>query len=220
MIATVLFAAICVPFVDGSLDVADEALGFDFLWLARYYEVNPDLARASRYAYLTFAIQSAALPGLVALSGAHHRLWIMLNAWVFALALAVLVFPFAPAAGPFVFHGIEENVFDQWRRLFPYQTGPAIEALRDGSMRDVTAAARGLVSIPSFHAVAGVIFAWVAWPSKWLRWPLILINLALIASTIVTGSHYLIDVIAGILLAVVAIRLATRWTDHVDGRNR
>jgi membrane-associated phospholipid phosphatase len=213
---TVMLAAISVPFVDAQLDAADELLGFDFPALLQFYRDSPRLATASRYAYLTFAIQSALLFAIVALLAPPRRLWIMMNAWVFSLLVAVLVFPFAPAAGPYVFHGVAEDVFEQWQQLFPWNTGPAIEALRDGTMRDVAAAARGLVSIPSFHAVTGVVFAWAAWGLNWLRWPLLLVNLALIASTVVTGSHYLIDIVVGIAVAALALCLSSRWVDRAE----
>jgi membrane-associated phospholipid phosphatase len=213
---TVYLAAVSVPFIDPALDAADRAIGFDFMTLLALYREQPWLASISRYAYVSFAIQGASVPAILALCGARRRLWILLNAWVLSLLIAVVIFPFAPAAGPFAFHGVTEDVFGQWTRLFPWQTGPAIEALRSGEMRDISAAARGFISIPSFHAAAGVLFAWAAWPSRWLRWPMVLLNLALIGSAIVTGAHYLVDLIAGVALAAAALVAATKWVERAE----
>lgn len=216
--ATVMLAAVSAPFVDAQLDAADELLGFDFVWLLLTFRDHPWLNETAKIAYLTFTIQASALFAVVALFAPPRRLWIMINAWVLALVVAALIFPFAPAAGPHVFHGLQEEVFDNWQRLFPWRTGPAIEALRDGTMRDVIAASRGFISIPSFHAVGGVIFAWSLWPSKWLRWPMLLLNIALIASTVVIGSHYLVDIVAGVILAALALFAATRWVEWIEAK--
>lgn len=215
---TVFLAAVSGPFVDQALDRADQALGFDFLALLQFYRDHPQIATASRFAYLSFAIQAALVPPLLALEGDGQRMWTFLTAWCLSLAIVVLIFPFAPAAGPYALHGVTEDVFENFKQLFPWQTGPAIEALRDGSMRDIGAAARGFVSIPSFHAVGGVLFAWAAWRSRWFRWPVLLLNLALIASTIVTGAHYLVDVIAGIALAIPVLLASTQIVRRLESR--
>lgn len=71
----------------------------------------------------------------------------------------------------------------------------------------------GLVSMPSFHAAAAVILGWVSLYLGWLRIPLVLLNVAMLLSTIISGSHYLVDLIAGAALAVMAIWAATRLVD-------
>lgn len=209
---TVLLAAISGPFVDSALDATDRALGFDFVALVDLYRAHPGLAVASRWIYAMFALQAFLVPVLVAVAN-PRRFWVLGKAWAGCLAVAVLLFPLLPAAGPFVFHGVTEDVFPNVMRLFPWDTGPAIEAIRSGTMRDIGQAARGFISIPSFHAVGGVLFAWAAWPSQWLRWPMALLNAAMIASAIVSGSHYLIDLIAGAALAGLAL-----WGLHRTAR--
>lgn len=210
---TVLLASISGPFVDSWLDAADRAIGFDFLSLLHLYRDNPSLAVASRWIYAAFALQALLVPVGVALF-APGRFWTLAKAWTYCLLVAVLLFPLLPAAGPFVRYGIQYDVFPDLLRLYPWETGPAIEALRSGAMRDVGLAARGFISIPSFHAVGGVLFAWAAWPSRWLRWPMALLNTGVIASAIITGSHYLVDLIAGMALAAGMLIALTRGANR------
>lgn len=204
VIATTFLAAESYPFVDEALNAADRALGFDFPALLQIYRDNPDLTIASQRIYITFTLQSIAVPMLLAICGRAEKLWIYLTAWYLALFTAVAIFPFAPAAGPYVLHGVEEDVFGALQRFYPWKTGPAIEALRNGTMRDIGEAARGLVSIPSFHAIAGVLFIAATWQFKWLKWPMLALNILMICSVIITGSHYLIDAIAGVATALGA----------------
>lgn len=213
---TTFLAAVSGPFVDSALHAADRSLGFDFPALAEFYRQHPALATASRHAYFSFGVQLAVVPCLLAVANLRRSLWVYLTGWCLALYLSTLIFPFAPAQGPFVYYGIPENVFVNFQRLFPWKFGPTIEALRSGALRDVGEAARGLISIPSFHAAGGVFFSWAGWHFRWLRWPVLALNLAMIASTIITGSHYLIDVIAGLILAGLALWIAGRVVRRLE----
>lgn len=201
---TVLLAGVSAPFVDDALASADQALGFDFVALTRFYAENPNVAVASRWVYGSFALQSVMVPVVVAIFS-PERFWALVRAWTLCLIIAVILFPFLPAAGPFVHFGVTEDVFPNLLRLFPWETGPTIEAIRSGSMRDIGQAARGLISIPSFHAVGALLFTWAAWPSRWLRWPMASLNTAVVASAIVSGSHYMVDLIAGLGLALAIL---------------
>lgn len=210
VIATTFLAAESFPFIDETLNAADRALGFDFPALLQIYRDNPDLTVASQRIYISFGVQSIAVPMLLAICWRDERLWTYLTAWYLALFTAVAIFPFAPAAGPYVLHGVQEDVFGSLQRFFPWKTGPAIQALRDGTMRDIGEAARGLVSIPSFHAIGGVLFIAATWQFKWLKWPMLALNILMICTVIITGSHYLIDAIAGIATALAAWWIAAR----------
>jgi len=48
----------------------------------------------------------------------------------------------------------------------------------------------GLVTFPSFHTAMGVIAIYCARGTRWLFWPMLVINLLMIAATPVLGSHY------------------------------
>jgi membrane-associated phospholipid phosphatase len=80
-----------------------------------------------------------------------------------------------------------------------------IPALRNHTVTTIDLGAlRGLVCAPSFHTAAGVLYIVTAWPIARLRWTLVPINLAMLLATPVEGTHYLIDMIAGLIVAVAA----------------
>ena len=54
----------------------------------------------------------------------------------------------------------------------------------------------GLVSMPSFHAAGALFVTWALRRTWWLFVPVALLNLWLIASTVLTGAHYAIDIVA------------------------
>lgn len=67
-----------------------------------------------------------------------------------------------------------------------------------------------LVTFPSFHTACGVLFAWALWRVRYLWIVGLILNVLMIASTPISGSHYLIDVIAGAGVAYIAIVIAGR----------
>jgi hypothetical protein len=121
--------------------------------------------------------------------------------WVAAL-LTLMLFMAFPAEGPLAYlvHG-----------PVPYMPTSAlyqselIPVLRDGSFHQVSLGAlRGLVCAPSFHTTSAVLYMLTAWPIRSLRWPLIVLNIAMLLSIPVEGTHYLADMIGGALVALVA----------------
>ena len=68
----------------------------------------------------------------------------------------------------------------------------------------------GIVTFPSFHAASAVLYAWALWPVRWMRPIVVLAFGAMLAATPINGGHYLIDIIAGTAIAVLAIVAARR----------
>jgi membrane-associated phospholipid phosphatase len=90
-----------------------------------------------------------------------------------------------------------------------YTPAPTMEALRAGTMHAVRLDhLEGLVSFPSFHTTAAIIFAWTLRTVRYLGFAGLVLNLTLIAATPVIGAHYVIDLVGGAVVAVVAMALS------------
>jgi membrane-associated phospholipid phosphatase len=76
---------------------------------------------------------------------------------------------------------------------------------------------QGLVSLPSYHAAMGLLFIWAFRHVRLLFPAAVVLNIALLASTPTHGGHYLVDVIAGLLVCAVMIWLVRRSS---GGRQR
>jgi membrane-associated phospholipid phosphatase len=95
----------------------------------------------------------------------------------------------------------------------PWGFGRVIPLIRDHGVREITGQfMTAFVSFPSYHAASAVLFAWGAWPMKWLRWPSLVLNAALCASALIIGAHYLVDLLAGFAVACGAVFAATSVT--------
>ena len=84
------------------------------------------------------------------------------------------------------------------------------EALRDGRLRDIPLREmQGLISIPSLHTVLAVLLVH-AMRGTVLLPAFVVLDAAMIVSTPIDGGHYLVDVLAGALLAGGLIALERR----------
>ena len=207
-VASYPLAALTSGFHDATLQRIDVAMGFD--WLAWYRAVvaHPLLQRLGVIAYCSIFVTPAVLLGWFAWCddrrGAHRFIITFWIAAVITLALYLLM----PAVGPFSY---------LWHGPIPYlpesemwQAG-LIPALRAHQVHVVDLGhLRGLVSAPSFHTVAAVLFIHAAWKSRDLRWPVLALNLAMLLATPVEGTHYLADMILGGVVAIVAIPIGGR----------
>lgn len=77
---------------------------------------------------------------------------------------------------------------------------------------------------PSLHASLAVTVVLLAWLTRdeYPRWPWIAtaVTINIIVATMVLGIHWLIDVIAGIWLAVLSILIALRVVSRIDDADR
>ncbi|VVT22237.1 conserved membrane hypothetical protein [Sphingomonas sp. EC-HK361] len=207
-VASYPIAALTYGFHDAALQRIDVALGFD--WLAWYRTVaeHPLLQHIGLAAYRSIYLTPAILLGWFAWHGdraAAHRF--LITFWLAALVTLAL-YVLMPAVGPLAY---------LWHAPLPYmpeselwQEG-LIPALRDHRVGVIDLShLRGIVSAPSFHTAAAVLYIHTAWSRRELRWPILAINIAMLLATPVEGTHYFIDMILGAVVAVVAILAVKR----------
>jgi len=190
-------------FVDPALEQVDALLRFD--WIAWYDVVaaHRSLQLLGTVAYQSIFVSPAILLGYFAWTGHRASARAFIAAFWVAAVLSLALFPFLPAEGPLAF---------LWRGPIPYMPESALyqmslipELRRHGISHVDLGALRGLVSAPSFHTASAILYVAAAWPFRRLRWPLLVINIAMLLSTPVEGTHYLVDMIAGALVAIAAL---------------
>jgi hypothetical protein len=204
-----------LPLVDEKLLAFDRALGFDFRsyldfvnnrrWLISIFVRGYD---AINWEVLVVAV---ALP----LAGYYRRVAEFICAFALALIATICISMVVPAIGVYGVLGLNGSEFPN---IIPdgYPVGYSdtlrfLPLLRDGTLRtlDIFHLA-GVLTFPSFHAVSAVLYAWAFWPIRTLRPLNLCCNGAMLASTPVGGGHFLVDIIAGIGLAIASACAARR----------
>lgn len=189
-------------YVDATLERIDRI--FRFNWVS-WYDVTAahrSLQIIGGIAYASIYLTPAIL--LVYFAQADRKVEaraFIASFWVAAL-LTLMLFMAFPAEGPLAYLVHGPIPYMPTSALYQSQLIPV---LRDGSLHQVSLGAlRGLVCAPSFHTTSATLFMLTAWPVRSLRWPMIAINCAMLLSIPVEGTHYLADMIGGVLVALVA----------------
>jgi membrane-associated phospholipid phosphatase len=126
-----------------------------------------------------------------------------------------------PAIGTYHQYGIQLDLskFNPANYLIQARDLPLV---REGALRALDSGTLGgIITFPSFHAAAAVLYLWAFWSVWWMRPIALITNVGMLLATPIGGGHYFVDVLAGVGVAVLAIAAARRigqWL-AADGRN-
>lgn len=204
------YAAVAVkfPYVDGELYAIDNAIGFDRHTYLKFFAERPWLSKTVDIAYFCMLPQFALVPAIMFFAKKFERVQRMIVAIALSLIATALISIVTPSLTAFVHVDLAHMA------AVPadiYTPVPTMEALRSGTMRAIPLNnLEGLVSFPSFHTTAALIFAWTLLTVRYIGLVGIVLNFALIAATPVIGAHYFIDLVGGFAVAFVAM-VASQW---------
>lgn len=202
-VASYPVAAFSHGFADASLQRWDEALHFDWLAWYRFTAAHPALQLVSRGAYEMIYVSPALLLGFYAVTGRRRSAYEFMGAiWVSAV-LTLVAFLFMPAIGPFAYLWHAPIPYMPVSDLWQPEIIPKLRAHDPGQI-DLGHLV-GLVSAPSFHAAAAVVLIAFAARERRIGVPLVVANVAMLLSTPVEGTHYLIDLVLGAVVALCSI---------------
>jgi len=198
------------PYRDAELHAVDQWIGFDRRAYLAFVHAHPWLSQVLTLSYLSLHPQTALVPMALVIAGQFSRYQHMVVALAVALVLTVAVSIFVPAVAAFAYVDLKDAGIDPLSPSAPYTHVPTMEALRSGARHIVKLDnLEALLTFPSFHTAAALVFAWTTWTVPFVRWPSVFVNGLMIAATPVTGAHYFVDLIGGSAVALAAIALAT-----------
>jgi membrane-associated phospholipid phosphatase len=203
-----LAASANLPLVDHAFDALDHAMGLDWRALLAWMNDRPQLFEALRPIYLSLTLQMTAAVLCLAFTGRLIQLRVYTLAFVFAALLTIATSAMLPAAGAWPHYGL--TAADSPHVLPTVSTSwPVFYGLRDGNFRALVAVgSEGIITFPSLHAALAVILIVALWPIRLLRWVILIVNSVMLAATPIDGSHYFTDVLAGIVVAILALLAA------------
>jgi hypothetical protein len=198
-ILTYLAARNSAPLRDADFVAIDRALGFSWLLWNQWVAATPGLKAVLHVAYGSLVVQILFSCCILPFHKEARRgaaLW-----WSAAVAILItcVLFRWLPALGTFSAFGIEERA--DWISDLQAMRGGAELTVRSLEMK-------GIVSFPSFHAVLAALFIYHHRGSGIVSAVVTGLNAAMIVATLSEGPHYLIDVVAGLGVAGVAVAIA------------
>lgn len=199
-------AAASLPLQDSTLAYLDHAVRFDWKALLVFLQQWPRLSRPMHVAYLSLMPQTVAAVLLLGFTGRLAWIRAYVLAFILAALVTIAISAIVPAEGAWLHYGISDAAAPL---PLSHTSWPVFFGLRDGSVRLLTGiGSEGIITFPSLHAALGVILIMAFWPVRIARWIAVVINALMIVATPIDGSHYLVDVLAGIAIAVLCFAAA------------
>lgn len=207
---TYVATSISFPLQDAQLLAWDRALGFDFRRFLGFINDNPELIPVLARSYNSISIQMMLLALLLPLAGCYRRGAEAICAYGFTLFATTCISVFVPAIGVYGALGLGPADLPYFEPMGYYDTLRDAPLVRAGALLELRLTQLvGIVTFPSFHAAAAILYMWSFWPFRWLRPVCLPWNVLMIVATPLGGGHYLVDILAGISVATAAI-MATR----------
>jgi membrane-associated phospholipid phosphatase len=195
-----------LPYRDAWFAAADRMIGIDWPALHAWTWAHRFVAETLTLAYPLLLLQLLpALFVLAFLDGEATRRFLAANFVVMMATMACSVV--LPAAGAMAwFHPALTPITPD---SYPAQ----LELVRSGALRVIdTDHEVGLIQFPSYHAalavLIGLAFSHTRW---WIAASVWLVEGLIVASAPVMGGHHVVDVLAGVALAVVVQYLVERY---------
>lgn len=194
------------PRIDTMLAALDRAIGFDWPVAMRFMAVHPLLNAAALFVYSSMLPQVALLT-IVLGSTEPARVYRFILAIALSALGCIAVWSFAPSFGAFSVYPPPPHMALALDWAYAQDL---VRLLRDGPGFISPHDARGLIGFPSYHAALALLVVWFAWSHALLRWPALLLNLAVLAATPVQGGHHLVDVLGAVPVTALALLLVSR----------
>jgi PAP2 superfamily len=195
-----------LPLQDAALDHLDHALGLDWKGLLALTQAWPALFKFMHLIYLSLTLQMVAAVLLLGFTGRQAWLRAYMLAFIFAALITIAISALVPAEGAWLYYGITGA---PTALPVSHTAWPVIFGLRDGSFRLLMGlGAEGVITFPSMHAALAVILVAAFWPVPLARFLAVALNSLVLAATPIDGSHYFVDVLAGIGIAAFCVTAA------------
>lgn len=206
VLSTYLALGTGMPPADERLAAIDASLGFDWTAFVGFVEAHRWLAHGLGLAYQSFMFQLLAVPVLLSVVGRAERAYRTVVAYALICFAASFVAIWFPAIGAYPYYKIAPGSLQNINMHFGYFFLDQFHGVREDPdfVFSVTDAA-GILTFPSVHAATAALCAWAVWEIRLLRYPMLLLNAGMAVAAISHGSHYMVDIPAGVLLAAACI---------------
>ncbi len=205
-----LVVTLDLPAIDDHLVALDRLGGLD--WQAYYAYVVARPVLGLGYALLYFLALPFIAFGVIVLSVLHRtdRASELVLAAMIGALISITISGLWPSSGALAYFRPDEALL-QHHPIVDLDYKQAFFDLRSGArthfgLDDIP----GLIAFPSYHAVLNTIVALSFRGIRRFFWPMVLLNVAMLATAPVEGGHHFSDVGAGVVVAIVSVFFASR----------
>ena len=206
------------PLADSFLARGDAMIGIDVGDVSRLVAAQPWLSSLLHFAYIVSGPLCVAAVGWNMFRKDRRLMWQVTATLVVAMQIVAITSILCPAQGASVWMGLDALQ----ESGLPYGAGTyfAAEFNHFYSGSDLLVRREdmnGIVCFPSFHTVMALAIL-QGFANSRLRWLALPWSALTIVATVPMGGHYVVDLAGGVLVWILAYRLAT-WACRFPERN-
>jgi membrane-associated phospholipid phosphatase len=202
------------PLCDDLLARLDAACGIEVPDVLRIMEDHPTVGRLLEVAYGTLTLLMTLAVMVPPLCGRMDRAKEFALGVMVSALICMPLFAVVQAVGPWAHYGYAPTPGQERYMTAFFKLKSEAPFALDLSYGE------GLITFPSFHAILAILAALALRSTAYLRWPVAVLAALIVVSTVTTGWHYPMDVLAGIVVAAVAVGVANGYLWLEAGRNR
>jgi membrane-associated phospholipid phosphatase len=213
-----LSARLALPLRDQQLIAADQFVHFNWLAWLNWLNDWPTLARVLTLAYESTDLQFFVLLMALLFCKRTDRLQKLILTFFLSGIMVVTLGAMFPAVAGYIYYNIDLSQIPHLHPAAPRDQEIMLMGMREHTINILPLKFDGIVQFPSFHSVLAILFMYASMPVRWLRTIIVPLNLLMVISTPVDGGHYLMDIVAGIGIAFIAIYAANRLFKHIPAQ--
>ncbi|MGB7947060.1 MAG: phosphatase PAP2 family protein [Candidatus Binatia bacterium] len=207
-ILSYLVASLNLPLYDRDLAQWDAVIGFNWKAFLGWVNAHPYSGKMLTWVYHTSIVQLVLLILLLSMTMKISRLRELCDLYVMTSLVTIVLAGLFPSLGAYAYHAPDPALFNNLNPSAGLWHIEHYEGLRNGSYRLIELGRmQGLVTFPSFHTCFAITLAWCFRDFRWLFPMAIVVTGTVLVSTLTEGGHYLVDVLAGIVITVACIVL-------------
>lgn len=199
------------PPIDAALRRWDHALRFDTAAALAWTAARPPLRAFLDLCYVSTDAQLLLAPLVAGFAFDRRRMRVYLYAFVYAFLGGGLFYYFFPSSGP-------ASIYRS-PHFADVQLLTSLKFFQVHHRQEVRTMLGGMIAFPSFHVAWAVLTTYAALPSRRLFAAVAALNALVVASTVLLGWHYLVDVPAGLLLGAASLYAGARTHRRLEGQD-
>ncbi len=198
------------PRIDAALASADRALGFDWVSAMTIMSGHPRLNTLLSLSYNIVLPEIALLMVMLGWNGKAQKIYRFCLAIALGALVCIFIWALAPSFGAMSVYHLPPAIARVVAASVDDAYGKALVAmLRNGPGFISPSDIRGLIGFPSYHGVLALIAICYARNLPRLFWPLLALNILVLAATPVQGGHHVMDVLASFPVAALVVFLSS-----------
>jgi hypothetical protein len=206
-----LLLTVAGPRIDSLLAAADLALGFRWTAAMALAADHPRINMLLGFAYLSVMPQTVFLIFALGLRGRLEALYGLALSLAIGALLTLAMWTLFPSFGAFSVFALPDDVARKLGLVLGADYGRILTGmLQHGPGFISPTEIRGIVGFPSYHTLQALVLFWYARQERWLRWPVLVLNIVVLVAIPVQGGHHLMDMFGGLGVTVAAILISRR----------